>query len=62
MLLARFPQATWPEQLGLIGGLFGATVIGHWWLGLVVWVLARFAWLIRVAVRVSGGLVNKSTA
>jgi hypothetical protein len=44
-LLVRFPRATWPEQLGLVGGLFGAAVVGHWWVGVAAWLAARAAWL-----------------
>ena len=45
VLLARFPHATWPEQFGLVAGLFGAAVLGHWWVGLAAWAVARAAWL-----------------
>ena len=45
ILLVRFPQATWPEQFGLLGGLFGAAVVGCWWVGLAAWATARAAWL-----------------
>jgi hypothetical protein len=44
-LLVRYPQSTWPEQLGLIAGLFGAGLLGYWWLGVVGWAVARAVWL-----------------
>lgn len=40
-LLVRFPGSTWPEQLGIVVSLWGAAVFGHWWLGVVAWLLAR---------------------
>jgi hypothetical protein len=43
VLLARFPRATWPEQFGLIAGLFGAAILGQPWIGLVAWAIARAA-------------------
>ena len=44
LLLIRFPLATWPEQFGLLVGLFGVAVLGHWWFGVVGWVVARLLW------------------
>jgi hypothetical protein len=41
VLFGRFPRSTWPEQLGLLGGLFGAAVAGGWWLALPVLAAAR---------------------
>ncbi len=45
MMMIRFPQSTWPEQFGLVTVLFCAIVLGHWWLGLAGWFLARTFWL-----------------
>jgi hypothetical protein len=45
LMLARFSRSTWPEQLGLIGGLFGAAVTGGWWVGFAAWAAARIVWL-----------------
>ena len=45
VLLAQSPSATWPEQLGLVGVLFGAAVAGGWWVGVLAWAAARAAWL-----------------
>jgi hypothetical protein len=45
MMMIRFPQSTWPEQFGLVTVLFCAIVLGHWWLGLAGWLLARTFWL-----------------
>jgi hypothetical protein len=45
VLLARFPCSTWPEQVGLVGALFGAAVVGQWWVGLAAWGVARLVWL-----------------
>jgi hypothetical protein len=44
-LLVRFPHASWPEQFALVAGLFGTTVAGGWWVGLVAWGVARVVWL-----------------
>jgi hypothetical protein len=41
VLFGRFPRSTWPEQFGLLGGLFGAAVAGGWWLALPVLAAAR---------------------
>lgn len=49
--LTKFPYTTWPEQLGLVTGLFGMMIVGHWWFGLIGWTLARIAWLMELAVR-----------
>lgn len=46
-LLVFAPRATWPEQLGLLGGLFGVAVAGGWWAGLPVVATARAVWLVR---------------
>jgi hypothetical protein len=45
VLLVRYPRTTWPEQFGLVAGLFGAAVIGYWWIGIAGWAAARLAWL-----------------
>jgi hypothetical protein len=45
LLLVRFPHTTWPEQLGLLVGLFGVLVVGHWWFGLAGWFAARMFWM-----------------
>ncbi len=45
IMSARFPRSTWPEQFGLLGGLFGIVVLGGWWIGLAVWSAARLVWL-----------------
>jgi hypothetical protein len=55
VLLVRWPGSTWPEQLGLIGGLFGAAVAGGWWVGVLAWAAARLAWLGEYASRVRNG-------
>jgi hypothetical protein len=47
VLAGRFPRVTWPEQLGLLGALFGLAVAGGWWVGLMVEGAARLAWLVR---------------
>jgi hypothetical protein len=54
ILLLRAPRGTWPEQLGLVGGLFGMAVAGGWWVGLGVWAAARVAWLAAVVARGEG--------
>jgi hypothetical protein len=43
VLLVRFPHATWPEQLGLVVGLLGLSLLGHWWIGLIAWGVSRVA-------------------
>jgi hypothetical protein len=51
ILIVRFPQSTWPEQIGMLGGMFGAAVVGSEALGIVVYVMARAVWLVlRIAV------------
>jgi hypothetical protein len=55
LLLVRFPRTTWPEQLGLILVLFGATIIGHWWIGVAGWIVARFLSLLETVRYSSGG-------
>jgi hypothetical protein len=44
VLIARLPHATWPEQFGLVCGMFAAVFAGSWWLGLGGWAAARLAW------------------
>jgi hypothetical protein len=51
VLFARAPRFTWPEQLGLAGGLFGAAVAGGWWLAVPVAAVARVVWLVRLLTR-----------
>ena len=46
MLFARAPRFTWPEQVGLLGGLFGFAVAGGWAVGIGVYAAARLAWLV----------------
>jgi hypothetical protein len=53
LLMARFSRWTWPEQLGLIGGLFGVALAYGWWVGLVLWFAGRAVWLCEFAVRAS---------
>lgn len=52
VLAARFPHATWPEQLGLLGVLFGLAVAGGWWVGPAVLGAARLGWLVRRALKI----------
>ena len=52
-LFVALPRSTWPEQLGLAGGLFGAAVAGGWWVGLPVLALARVGWLAGLVRRVT---------
>jgi hypothetical protein len=49
ILAGRFPRATWPEQLGLLGALFGLAVAGGWSVGVVVEGVTRLGWLVRRA-------------
>ncbi|MCE9562954.1 MAG: hypothetical protein K8U57_13000 [Planctomycetes bacterium] len=51
MLMARFSRSTWPEQFGLIGGLFGIAIGYGWWVGLALWFAARAFWLFEITVR-----------
>ena len=48
VLSVRSPRHTWPEQVGLLGGLFGFAVAGGWIAGLVAYAAARMVWLIGV--------------
>jgi hypothetical protein len=45
-LFASFPRTTWPEQVGIVGALFGVAVCGGPWVGLAATLLARTAWLL----------------
>jgi hypothetical protein len=54
LVLVRAPRGSWPEQLGLVGGLFGTAVAGGWWVGMAAWGAARAAWLAAVVVRGEG--------
>jgi hypothetical protein len=45
VLIARLPQATWPEQFGLVCGMFALAFAGSWWLGVAGWAAARLAWV-----------------
>ncbi len=60
VLMARFPRTTWPEQFGLVAGLFGA-VLGHWWIGLAAWVAARLPALSSFLTHVGSGTTNLSS-
>lgn len=51
VLVVRFPHSTWPEQIALLGGLFGAAVVGHWWVAAAAWLAARLAWLVERTIR-----------
>jgi hypothetical protein len=44
VLFARAPRLTWPEQVGLLGALFGLAVAGEWAVGAAVYGLARLGW------------------
>jgi hypothetical protein len=46
LLLVYLPRTTWPEQFGLVAGLWGAAVLDAWWVGAPAWALARLAALI----------------
>ena len=48
VLSVRSPRHTWPEQVGLLGGLFGFAVAGGWIAGLMAYAAARMVWLIGV--------------
>lgn len=52
VLFAAFPRASWPEQVGLAGALFGVAVAGGVVVGIVVAVIARAGWLLDRTVRV----------
>lgn len=47
MLFVRSPRFTWPEQVGLLGAMFGIAVAGGIVAGIVVYSIARAAWLVR---------------
>ncbi|MBA4067679.1 MAG: hypothetical protein C0501_29040 [Isosphaera sp.] len=51
VLAVRLPRATWPEQFGLVGGMFGAAAVGGWWVGPAAWAAARAVWVAEVAWR-----------
>lgn len=46
VLFVRFPARTWPEQVGLLGGLYGVAVAGGAAVGVVAWLVARGGWLL----------------
>jgi hypothetical protein len=48
LLFVRAPRSTWPEQVGLLGGLLGFAVTGQFSSGLVAYVAARMIWLLRI--------------
>jgi hypothetical protein len=50
-LMVRLPRATWPEQFGLVGGMFGMAVAGGWWVGPAAWAAARAAWAAEAVAR-----------
>ncbi len=62
ILMARFPHLTWPEQFGLVGGLFGLAVGQGWWVGLPLWMAARGIWLLEFVGRGmrSQGMIRRS--
>lgn len=45
VLFVAFPRTTWPEQIGLVGALFGFAVAGGVAVGVVALGLARTYWL-----------------
>jgi hypothetical protein len=50
VLAVRFPTSTWPEQLGIVAGLWGVVVFGLWWPGAVAWAVARLVhWFVHNA-------------
>jgi len=51
VLMARFPRWTWPEQLGLVGGLLGVVAAQGWWVGIPLWFIGRGVWLMEVIAR-----------
>jgi hypothetical protein len=51
LLIVRFPRSLWPEQFGLVGALFGAAVVGGWWVGVAAWTCARIVWLLEIVFR-----------
>ncbi|MBX9583902.1 MAG: hypothetical protein K2X87_26685, partial [Gemmataceae bacterium] len=54
VLFVLAPRRTWPEQVGLLGGLFGAVVAGGAAVGLAGWGLARAGWLVSRSWRPAG--------
>jgi hypothetical protein len=55
VLFVLAPRPTWPEQVGLLGGLFGAAVAGGPAVGLAAWGLARAGWLVSRSWRPAAG-------
>ncbi|MDB5310955.1 MAG: hypothetical protein JWO38_5157, partial [Gemmataceae bacterium] len=45
VLFARVPRATWPEQVGLLAGMFGVAVAGGLAVGVAAYGVARAVWL-----------------
>ena len=52
LLFVRAPRTTWPEQLGLLGGLLGYAVAGQPAWGFAAYAAARTVWLVRVVISV----------
>jgi hypothetical protein len=48
LLFVRAPRTTWPEQLGLLGGMLGFAVFGQLVWGPMAYAAARTFWLVRV--------------
>ncbi|MBX9625978.1 MAG: hypothetical protein K2X82_19420, partial [Gemmataceae bacterium] len=46
VLFLLLPRRTWPEQVGLLGGLFGMAVAGGPVIGLAAWGAARTGWVV----------------
>jgi hypothetical protein len=51
VMLIRFPCSTWPEQLGLVGGLLGFATGHGWWVGVMLWIAGRAVWFLETLAR-----------